>query len=91
MRLHCWSSLLTNNNMRLDQFTLLINSIMKLDLWTKDMMVGDMKRFVIQILGGLSETIGNATDDQYMAQKMGALAEEFAQRLLEEENKLGMR
>jgi gliding motility-associated protein GldC len=57
-----------------------------LPLWTKDMDVMDMKRFAIEIVGSLSETIVRATGDG----KMGSLMEELCKTLtknLQEEMK----
>ena len=34
---------------------------MKIDLWTKEMPVGAMKRFMIEAIGSLAETLENAT------------------------------
>lgn len=57
-----------------------------LPLWTKDMDVMDMKRFAIEIVGSLSETVVRATGDG----KMGSLMEELCKTLtknLQEEMK----
>lgn len=61
------------------------NAIMRIDLWTKDMYVGEMKRFFIQNLGGMAETLLNATGDQRMYDEVNALCEKLAKMLLEEE------
>jgi gliding motility-associated protein GldC len=61
------------------------NAIMRIDLWTKELMVGEMKRFFIQSLGGMGETLLNATGDQRMYDEVNALCERLAQMLLEEE------
>jgi len=61
------------------------NSIMKIDLWTDDMKVGEMKRFFIQQLGAMSETILNATEDQEMATIINETAEKLAKLLMQQE------
>ena len=61
------------------------NSIMKIDLWTDDMMVGEMKRFYIQMLGAMSETILTATGDEEMAQIINETTEKLAQLLMKQE------
>ena len=42
---------------------------MKIDLWTKDMPVDEMKRFVVDNIGSMAENIVTATDDKEMAQQ----------------------
>ena len=37
---------------------------LRIDLWTKDMPVDEMKRFYIDCLGGISQTLLNSTGDQ---------------------------
>lgn len=54
---------------------------MKLDLWTKDMPVDEMKRFYIDIIGSMSQTIRTATNDELMASKMKDLCQELMQHL----------
>lgn len=63
------------------------NSIMKVDLWTKDMMVGEMKKFFIQTLGAMGETLLNATGDEKMFEEINGTCERLAQHLMEEERK----
>ncbi|MEQ9422959.1 MAG: gliding motility protein GldC [Cyclobacteriaceae bacterium] len=54
---------------------------LRIDLWTKDMPIDDMKRFYIDCLGGLSQSILNATGDEFMAQETNALAEKLVEYL----------
>jgi gliding motility-associated protein GldC len=61
------------------------NSIMKIDLWTDDMLVGEMKRFYIQQMGAMSETILTATGDEEMAQIVNETAEKMATLLMKQE------
>ena len=52
---------------------------LRIDLWTKDMPVDDMKMFLHQILISLSNTYERATGEEDVAQWMEEMAEEFAQ------------
>jgi gliding motility-associated protein GldC len=54
---------------------------LRIDLWTKDMPVEDMKRFHIDCLGGLAQSILNATADEYMANEINALCERLVKHL----------
>src|SRR5215218_5256994 len=51
---------------------------MKIDLWTKDMPVEEMKYFFIDIMGSMAETLITATSDQVMADKIKALCDELS-------------
>lgn len=63
------------------------NSIIKLDLWTKNMLVGEMKRFILQTIGGLGDTLFNATEDQYMQEEIQRLCQNLAQHIEREEKR----
>ena len=39
---------------------------LRIDLWTKEMTTDDMKKFYIDCLGGLSQSILNSTGDEFM-------------------------
>lgn len=53
---------------------------LRIDLWTKDMPVDDMKMFIHQILLSLSNTYERATSEDDVANWLETMAEEFAQR-----------
>lgn len=57
---------------------------LRIDLWTKDMPIDDMKRFYIDSIGGLAQSILNATGDEYMANEMNALCDKFIGHLKKE-------
>lgn len=57
---------------------------LKIDLWTKEMEVFEMKRFFIEILSGMSDTIRNSTQDEIMAMDIENLAKDFTKRLEKE-------
>ena len=56
----------------------------KIDLWTKDMEVHEMKRFCIEIINGLADTIRSATNDEVMAMDMENLCIKMEKRLKSE-------
>jgi gliding motility-associated protein GldC len=47
---------------------------MKLDLWNKEMQVDEMKKFCIETIVGLGETLRGATGDEAMADQIAELA-----------------
>lgn len=57
---------------------------MKIDLWTKDMEVPDMKRFVIDSIGGLGESLKTATGDQHMHQQIVELCDKLMEHVKSE-------
>ena len=54
---------------------------MKIDLWTKDMPIDEMKRFCVDNIGSMAENIVTATNDKEMADKMRALCKELSEYL----------
>ena len=60
-------------------------SIMKLDLWTKDMEVPDMKNFYIQMLGSMAEMLMASTNDEEMSAEIESLTKRLAQLFREQE------
>ena len=63
------------------------SAIMRIDLWTKDMLVGEMKRFFLQSLGGMNDTLRSATNDQNWYEEVEATLQKLAGMLQEEESK----
>lgn len=57
---------------------------LKIDLWTKQMEVFDMKQFYIEIMKGIAETLVNATGDQKAAGKIEELCKGLSLDLREE-------
>jgi len=51
---------------------------LRIDLWTKDMPVDQMKMFLHQILISMASTYERATGEEDVAQWMDQMAEEFA-------------
>lgn len=60
---------------------------MRIDLWTKDMPVDDMKIFFHQTLVSMSDTFERATGDKKMTETMKDFCDYFAEKL--ELNKQG--
>lgn len=54
---------------------------MRIDLWTKDMPVDEMKIFFHQTLVAMSDTFKRATDDEKMSDKMKDFCDYFAEKL----------
>jgi len=60
---------------------------MKIDLWTKDMPVDEMKYFYIDTIGAMAQSIATATSDDVMARKMRALCEDLTKHVEQEQQK----
>jgi gliding motility-associated protein GldC len=54
---------------------------LRIDLWTKDMPVDEMKLFFHQTLVAMSETYLRATDDEKMTSTMKDFCDYFAEKL----------
>jgi len=63
------------------------HSTLRIDLWTDDMSVVEMKRFYIDILGGMAQTILNATGDEFIADEIKALCDRLVKHVNEENKK----
>jgi gliding motility-associated protein GldC len=59
---------------------------LRIDLWTKDMPVEDMKRFHIDCIGGMAQSVLSATGDEFMANEINALCERMVKHV-QSENK----
>lgn len=66
-----------------------VKNSLRIDLWTKEMPVDEMKRFSIDTIGGLAQTILNATGDEYMANELNALCDKFIEHVKKEEEQQG--
>lgn len=55
---------------------------LRIDLWTKDMPVNEMKRFYIDCLSGLAQSSLSATGDEFMAGEMNSLCEKLAKHVM---------
>ncbi len=54
---------------------------LRIDLWTKDMPVDEMKQFFHQTLTSMSQTFERATNDEKMAATMRDFCDYFAEKL----------
>lgn len=54
---------------------------LRIDLWTKDMSVDEMKRFYVDCIGGLAQSALSATGDEFMSTEMNNLCEKFVEYL----------
>src|SRR5690242_20538470 len=52
---------------------------MRIDLWSKDMPIDEMKKFYVDCIGGLSQSVLSATQDEFMASEMRALCDKLGQ------------
>jgi gliding motility-associated protein GldC len=57
---------------------------LRIDLWTKDMPIMEMKRFFIDCIGGLGQSILTSTGDEFMASETNALCERLVNHLKSE-------
>ena len=51
---------------------------LRIDLWTKEMPVNEMKRFYIDCLGGLAQSVLTSTGDENMSGEINSLCERLA-------------
>ena len=54
---------------------------LRIDLWTKEMPVNEMKRFYIDCIGGLAQSVLTATGDEPMANEINSLCEKLAMQV----------
>ncbi|MCW5911257.1 MAG: gliding motility protein GldC [Cyclobacteriaceae bacterium] len=52
---------------------------MRIDLWTKDMPVDEMKRFYIENIGGIAQSVLTSTGDEQMANEINALCDRLVE------------
>jgi gliding motility-associated protein GldC len=57
---------------------------LRIDLWAKDMPVDEMKRFYIDCLGALAQSMLSSTGDELMANETNALCERLVEHLRKE-------
>lgn len=58
---------------------------LRIDLWAKDMPVDEMKRFHIECLGGLAQSILSSTQDEFMSQEINALCDRLVEHVKQAE------
>jgi len=57
---------------------------MRIDLWTKDMPVDEMKRFYIESVGGIAQSVLSATGDEQMANEINSLCDRLVELVKQE-------
>ncbi|WP_297337410.1 gliding motility protein GldC [Algoriphagus sp.] len=62
-------------------------STLRIDLWTEEMSVAEMKRFYIDVIGGMAQTILTSTGDEYMSEEMKDLCDRLVRHVNEENAK----
>jgi gliding motility-associated protein GldC len=60
---------------------------LRIDLWAKDMPVDEMKRFYIESLAGIGDSVKRSTGDEGMAQKIHELCEQLVEYIKNTEDK----
>jgi len=56
-------------------------STLRMDLWTKEMTVDDMKKFIHQSILLMADTLNRATGEETMAETMRDFGDYFAEKL----------
>ena len=56
------------------------NNTLRIDLWTKDMMVDEMKQFYHQCLLSMADTFDRATGETEAAKEMRGFAQHFGEK-----------
>ena len=62
-------------------------SAMRIDLWTKDMMVDEMGDFFFQMMMTMADTFKRATQQEGLSEEMKTFARDFIKKLREQEIK----
>ncbi|MBL7884992.1 MAG: gliding motility protein GldC [Bacteroidia bacterium] len=57
------------------------NNTLRIDLWTKDMMVDEMKQFYHQSLLSMADTFERATGETEAAKEMRGFAQHFGEKM----------
>jgi gliding motility-associated protein GldC len=57
------------------------NNTLRIDLWTKDMLVDDMKQFFYQTLISMSDTLARSTNENELATELKTFSKEFGKKM----------
>lgn len=55
------------------------NNTLRIDLWTKDLRIDEMDKFLVDTLGGLSQTMLSATGDTYISESINSLCDQLVE------------
>jgi gliding motility-associated protein GldC len=58
------------------------NNTLRIDLWTKDMMLDEMKHFFYQSIITMSDTYERATNDKAIAEEMREFGKKIGEKML---------
>ena len=58
------------------------NNTLRIDLWTKDMMLDEMKHFFYQSIITMSDTYERATNDKEVAEEMREFGKKIGEKML---------
>ncbi|NIK73404.1 gliding motility-associated protein GldC [Thermonema lapsum] len=64
---------------------------LKIDLWNKEMNVIEMKRFCIETIATMADTLRKATGDELMAMEIENCCKRLDERLLQEMRSMNMK
>ena len=59
------------------------NNTLRIDLWTKDMMLDEMKHFFYQSIITMSDTYERATNDKAVAEEMREFGKKIGEKMLD--------
>ena len=57
---------------------------LRMDLWSKEMPVDEMKRFYVDCIGGLAQSILRATGDEYMSEELNTVCDRLVEHVKKE-------
>lgn len=57
------------------------NNTLKIDLWTKEMRIDEMDKFLVDTLGGLAQSMLTATGDSYISKSINDLCENLVNHM----------
>ena len=57
------------------------NNTLRIDLWTKDMLIDEMKQFCVQTLITMADTFERATSEKELAEELREFGKSFAGKL----------
>lgn len=60
------------------------NNTLRIDLWTKDMMLDEMKHFFYQSIITMSDTYERATNDKAIADEMREFGKKIGEKMLDQ-------
>lgn len=62
---------------------------LRIDLWTREMPVDEMKKFIIDSMGGYSQSVLTATGDEFMSGEIRKVCDLLAEHVMKEKKPQG--